>query len=172
MVKKELIQIINKQIDTNLTEDISRNELQQKLIVFINDLIQNNFQRLVAILYKVDVDENKLKRILKEDAGKDAADIIARLIIEREIQKTPPIETRTIQRPSRIAGVTYAAPDRLSRSAQRCVCASSASPSTPGGSWRTQTVCSVTGASTFQPRSAPTCDSNQRAFSMSRRRRA
>jgi hypothetical protein len=37
------------------------------------------------------VDENKLKRILKEDAGKDAADIIARLIIEREIQK---IETR------------------------------------------------------------------------------
>ena len=91
MVKKELIQIINKQIDTNLTEDISRNELQQKLIVFINDLIQNNFQRLVAILYKVDVDENKLKRILKEDAGKDAAGIIARLIIEREIQK---IETR------------------------------------------------------------------------------
>ncbi len=91
MVKKELIQIINKQIDTDFEEGISMQALQEKLIVFINDLIQNNFQRLVAILYKVDVDENKLKRILKEDAGKDAADIIARLIIEREIQK---IETR------------------------------------------------------------------------------
>ena len=91
MVKKELIQIINKQIDTDFAEGILMQALQEKLIVFINDLIQNNFQRLVAILYKVDVDENKLKRILKEDAGGDAADIIARLIIEREIQK---IETR------------------------------------------------------------------------------
>ncbi len=91
MVKKELIQIINKQIDTDFAEGILMQALQEKLIVFINDLIQNNFQRLVAILYKVDVDENKLKRILKEDAGKDAADIIATLIIEREIQK---IETR------------------------------------------------------------------------------
>ncbi len=91
MVKKELIQIINKQIDTDFAEGILMQALQEKLIVFINDLIQNNFQRLVAILYKVDVDENKLKRILKEDTGKDAADIIARLIIEREIQK---IETR------------------------------------------------------------------------------
>ena len=91
MVKKELIQIINKQIDTDFAEGILMQALQEKLIVFINDLIQNNFQRLVAILYKVDVDENKLKRILKEDVGKDAADIIARLIIEREIQK---IETR------------------------------------------------------------------------------
>lgn len=91
MVEKELIQIINKQIDTDFVEGILMQALQEKLIVFINDLIQNNFQRLVAILYKVDVDENKLKRILKEDAGKDAADIIARLIIEREIQK---IETR------------------------------------------------------------------------------
>ena len=91
MVEKELIQIINKQIDTDFAEGILMQALQEKLIVFINDLIQNNFQRLVAILYKVDVDENKLKRILKEDAGTDAGEIIAGLIIEREIQK---IETR------------------------------------------------------------------------------
>ena len=91
MVEKELIQIINKQIDTDLTEDISRHELLQKLTVFINDLILNDFQRLISILYKVDVDEKKLKRILKENAGTDAGQIIATLIIERETQK---IETR------------------------------------------------------------------------------
>ena len=91
MVKKELIQIINKQIDTNLTEDISRNELQQKLTIFINGLILNDFQKLISILYKVDVDEKKLKRILRENAGTDAGEIIATLIIERELQK---IETR------------------------------------------------------------------------------
>ena len=91
MVEKELIHILNEQIETDFSDDISMNALQEKLSAFINDLIQNNFQQLVAILYKVDVDENKLKRILKEDAGKDAADIISRLIIEREIQK---IKTR------------------------------------------------------------------------------
>lgn len=91
MVEKELIHIINKQIDTNLTENISRHELQQKLTVFINDLILNDFQKLISILYKVDVGEQKLKRILKENAGTDAGEIIANLIIEREIQK---IETR------------------------------------------------------------------------------
>ncbi len=62
MVEKELIQIINKQIDVNLMDNISMQELQQKLTMFINDLIVNNFQSLVALLYKVDVDEEKLKR--------------------------------------------------------------------------------------------------------------
>ena len=91
MAEKELIQIINKQIDTAFTEDTSMQELQQKLTVYINSLIQTDFQKLVTILYRVDVDENKLKTILKNEAGKDAADIIAGLIIEREMQK---IQTR------------------------------------------------------------------------------
>lgn len=91
MVEKELIQIINKQVDIDLSEDISKNELQQKFTVFINKLIVNDFQRLITILYRVDVDELKLKRLLKENAGNNAGEIIANLIIEREIQK---IETR------------------------------------------------------------------------------
>lgn len=91
MVENELIQIINKQINTDLTEDISNNELHQKLTAFINNLIVNDFQKLISILYRVDVDEKKLKRILIENTGMDAGEIIAALIIERELQK---IETR------------------------------------------------------------------------------
>ena len=91
MAERELIEIINKHIDTAFAEDTSMQELQQKLIAYINDLIQTDFQKLVTILYRVDVDENKLKTILKNEAGKDAADIIAGLIIEREMQK---IQTR------------------------------------------------------------------------------
>lgn len=90
-MEKELIQIINKQINTHFEEDIAMQQLQEKLISFVNDLIRDDFQRLVAILYKVDVDEGRLKAILRKEAGKDAATIIARLIIEREMQK---IETR------------------------------------------------------------------------------
>ena len=90
-MEKELVQIINKQADTDLPEDLSKNELQEKLTSFINELIVNDFQRLITILYRVDVDEKKLKRILKENIETDAGEIIANLIIEREIQK---IETR------------------------------------------------------------------------------
>ena len=90
-MQKELVQIINKQADTDLPEDVSKNELQQKLTAFINELIVNDFQRLITILYRIDVDEKKLKRILLENAGTDAGEIIATLVIEREIQK---IETR------------------------------------------------------------------------------
>ena len=90
-MEKELVQIINKQVDIDLSEDISKNELQQKLTAFINELIVNDFQRLITILYRIDVDEKKLKRILLENAGTDAAEIITTLVIEREIQK---IETR------------------------------------------------------------------------------
>ena len=90
-MEKELVRIINKQVDIDLSEDISKNELQQKLTAFINELIVNDFQRLITILYRIDVDEKKLKRILLENAGTDAGEIIATLVIEREIQK---IETR------------------------------------------------------------------------------
>ena len=91
VAEKQLILIINKQIDADLPESTSMQELQQKLSVFINDLIQNDFQKLIAILYKVDVAENKLKSILRAEVKKDAGDIIADLIIEREKQK---IQTR------------------------------------------------------------------------------
>jgi hypothetical protein len=87
MAERELIQIINDQINADFPENISMEELQEKLRTLINDLIQNDFQKLITILYRVDVNENKLKSILKEEVGRDAADIISNLIIERQVQK-------------------------------------------------------------------------------------
>lgn len=91
MAEAELIQLLNKDIESNFPGNITTDELYNRLTNFINDLIQSDFQKLVTILYRIDVDEKKLKRILKEETGKDAAVIIANLIIERELQK---IETR------------------------------------------------------------------------------
>ena len=87
MVQNELIYILNTELNTELPQIISEENLLQKLSEFINHLIQTNFQKLVLILYKVDVSENKLKQLLQTESGEDAATIIARLIIEREIQK-------------------------------------------------------------------------------------
>jgi len=60
---------------------------QKKLADKINELIQNDFQKLIAILYRLDVNEEKLKHLLRDNTGSDAGTIIADLIIERQIQK-------------------------------------------------------------------------------------
>ena len=53
----------------------------------INELILHDFQKLILILYRLDVSEEKLKRLLKENVSGDAGLIITDLIIERQIQK-------------------------------------------------------------------------------------
>jgi hypothetical protein len=57
------------------------------LVDAVNQLLLHNFDRLIAILYRVDVDELKLKRLLKEQAEEDAARIIVMLLIQRQEQK-------------------------------------------------------------------------------------
>ncbi len=50
-------------------------------------MINNRFEELVQVLYRLDVDEKKLKILLSESEDKNAADIITSLIIERQLQK-------------------------------------------------------------------------------------
>lgn len=59
------------------------------LVAFIDDLIRNDFNRLVSILYRVDISEAKLKQKLAEntDIKIPAAETIARLFIAREEEK-------------------------------------------------------------------------------------
>lgn len=61
--------------------------VKQQLERYINYLVQHDFGRLVQLLYIVDVDEQKLKSILLQQPGQDAAQIIAGLIISRQEEK-------------------------------------------------------------------------------------
>ena len=49
----------------------------------INELIKNDFSRLVQILYRIDVSEAKLKYILNAHPNEDAGKLIAQVVIER-----------------------------------------------------------------------------------------
>ena len=53
------------------------------LIAFINDCIQHDFNKLVQLLYRIDVSEEKLKYILQLNPNEDAAKLIAAVIVER-----------------------------------------------------------------------------------------
>jgi hypothetical protein len=62
-------------------------EFRGILISRINDLILNDFNKLVQILYQVDVDESNLRKLLNQRSSTDAGEIIADLLIEREQKK-------------------------------------------------------------------------------------
>src|SRR4051794_28812390 len=66
-------------------------QLQQSIAAEINFLITNDFGRLISVLYRLDISEKKLKTFLQQPGDTPAANIIAKMIIERQLQK---IESR------------------------------------------------------------------------------
>ncbi|HUQ97281.1 MAG TPA: hypothetical protein VM010_06425 [Chitinophagaceae bacterium] len=69
-----------------LTE-AQRKVLLQALALYINELIANDFNQLVQLLYRIDIDEKKLKGLLQQYQYTDAAPLIAALILERQEEK-------------------------------------------------------------------------------------
>jgi hypothetical protein len=68
-------------------------EMEERLIEYINHLLLYDFNKLVQILYRVDVNEKKLKELLQQNANTDAAVIIADLLIQRQEEKIKTKET-------------------------------------------------------------------------------
>lgn len=62
-------------------------EWWRQLVDAVNDLLVNDFNALVQMLYRLDVDENKIRASLAGNRGTDAAELIAGLLLERQIQK-------------------------------------------------------------------------------------
>ncbi|WP_052272745.1 hypothetical protein [Flavihumibacter solisilvae] len=84
---QDLIQILNEQLEIELPEIQDFGRLREGLASHINNWIQTDFDKLVQMLYRVDINENKLKFLLREKVSDDAALIIADLVIERQLQK-------------------------------------------------------------------------------------
>jgi len=83
----DLIPDINQSLEISLPASISREELMEQLSAYVNHLINHNFEKLVYYLYRIDVDEKKMRGLLQRKEGEDAAGLIAELIIERQEQK-------------------------------------------------------------------------------------
>jgi hypothetical protein len=85
----------------NLTTDLSVDEkatIKNELSAYLNYLLVNDFSALVQILYRVDVSEQKIKMVLKENKEADAGDLLSELLIQRQTEKGslrqsfPPLE--------------------------------------------------------------------------------
>lgn len=69
----------------------SRNVLHERLVRVLIELLTNQPERLMAILYRIDVSEEAVNRIFSTLLPPDVPDALAELIINRQIQKA---ETR------------------------------------------------------------------------------
>lgn len=80
-----LIKIINKDFD--LPDELSESQLRETLVNAFAYLVDNDFPKLVQILYKADVDQYKLKELLENVEGKSSAEVIADAYLARQIAK-------------------------------------------------------------------------------------
>lgn len=83
--------------DISLLSDIELNDsipgittqadLKTKLTEIISHLMDHNFEKLLWILYRIDVDEEKAKSLLSKHLPADAPAVLAELIILRQLKK-------------------------------------------------------------------------------------
>ncbi len=85
MEQERIINEVAKELELIIDD---RHEITKQLLIEkINDLVTNDFQKLVSILYRMDVSEKKLRLALDENPETDSGKIIADLMIERQLQK-------------------------------------------------------------------------------------
>jgi len=70
---------------------LDRSTLEEQLTLFIKDLLERDFNKLTNMIYRHDVNEAKFNLALLQSSLPLQARAIAKLVIERELQK---IETR------------------------------------------------------------------------------
>lgn len=87
MENNELIRLLNKDLPLDLPDHLTQDEIRNRLAGWINELIKHDFEKLVALLYRIDVHEQKLRTLLRQHPEEDAGRIIATLILERQEQK-------------------------------------------------------------------------------------
>jgi len=88
---EELSRELDRDYTLGLRPRASAEEGETLLAAKLNALIRDDFNALVRLLYRIDVSESRLRQLLDSNKDEDAGRIMARLIMERQLQK---IQTR------------------------------------------------------------------------------
>lgn len=72
----------------HLTLETDNSTLQKELAAYLNKLIVKDFNLLIAILYRIDIPQDKAVAALAENSTKESAgDTLTKLILDRQKQK-------------------------------------------------------------------------------------
>jgi hypothetical protein len=80
-----LIRIIGK--DFALDKELAEEQIREKMIYAFSWLLDNDISRMMNILYRADVDEDRLKSLLISRSQLPSAEVIADEYISRQKQK-------------------------------------------------------------------------------------
>ncbi|RYZ28525.1 MAG: hypothetical protein EOO10_09265 [Chitinophagaceae bacterium] len=80
------IQLVMQGWDALKSEEAKKN-LKKELAIYLNDLLLHNFDKLVQLLYQIDVPEKNVRKVLVENEERDAGELIAELLIKRQEEK-------------------------------------------------------------------------------------
>ncbi len=75
------------EISDSILPITTREDLKLKLTEIIAHLLDRNFEKLLWILYRIDVDEERAKSLLSKHLPEEAPAIFAELIIQRQLKK-------------------------------------------------------------------------------------
>ncbi len=73
--------------DDQLANVNNREELKSKLTSILIYMLLHEMEKLMAILYRIDVNEKKVEQVFAQNNPKAIAPLLADLIIERELEK-------------------------------------------------------------------------------------
>lgn len=68
-------------------EESPYQELYNQILPLVDELLNDDYPKLMAMLYRIDLDEDFLNKKLKESEQADTDEVITDLIIKRELQK-------------------------------------------------------------------------------------
>ena len=91
---EQVITLVNNDFeleDASLQLSLDHRQKYERILVLltakVEALIDTDIEQLLSLLYKVDVDEAKVKQAIADQEPSLSAEIIAKMIIERELQK-------------------------------------------------------------------------------------
>lgn len=82
MSEMSLAKMVGK--DFELPEEISETQLREALVRAFEYLVEDDFPKLVQILYRADVDQDKLKKLLESAENASSGEVIADAYITRQ----------------------------------------------------------------------------------------
>jgi hypothetical protein len=93
--RKQIVQLLSGDFSMDeyhflILQDGNR-ELREKVKSVIDHLLQSDFEKLLHIMYRLDIDESLFKAVVSGTYGNDVSGKLADIVLERELKK---METR------------------------------------------------------------------------------
>ncbi len=86
-VDSNIIVSLNNLLGVELKQSLSLDELLEQIAGHLNSLITTDFNKLISLLYRLDIDELRVRATLQNHPGTDAGKLLAALVMERQLRK-------------------------------------------------------------------------------------